>query len=149
MDYFTNIPTCDGCSTLLVIVDCFSKMMYLVPHGEKTEAADIAATFFQPVVQIHDLPSTIISDNDLYFQSEIQKFLMKNHLETSPKFSIKFHQTDGQSERSIHSILQMLGGFVHKHPTTQTYHLTYLESYYNAMQQQHTARSPHEIVFGW
>ena len=46
MDFLTDLPTCDGLCTLLVVVDRFSKMLHLVPLGEKTEAPDVAAAFF-------------------------------------------------------------------------------------------------------
>ena len=67
IDFFRNTPTCDGFSTLIVSVDCFSKIMHLVPLGEKTEATDIAAAFFQSMVKIHGRPSTIVSDHEPHF----------------------------------------------------------------------------------
>ena len=46
MDFLTNVPICNGYSTLMVVVDRFSKMLHLVPLGKKTEAPDVAAAFF-------------------------------------------------------------------------------------------------------
>ena len=46
MDFLTELPTCDGLCTLLVVVDRFSKMLHLVPLGSKTEAPDVAEAYF-------------------------------------------------------------------------------------------------------
>ena len=40
------MPTCDGLSTLLVVMDKLLKIIHLVPLGEKTKGADIAGAFF-------------------------------------------------------------------------------------------------------
>ena len=67
MDFLTEIPTCDGFSTVLVVVDRFSKMLHLVPLGHTTEATNVAIAFFASVVKLHGLPSTIITDRDPRF----------------------------------------------------------------------------------
>ena len=46
MDFLTELPTCDGLCTLLVMVDRFSKMLHLVPLGSKTEVPDVAEAYF-------------------------------------------------------------------------------------------------------
>ena len=46
MDFLTELSTCDGLCTLLVVVDHFSKMLHLVPLGSKTEAPDVTEAYF-------------------------------------------------------------------------------------------------------
>ena len=60
--FLTNMPIFYGFSTLLVVVEQFSKMIHLVLLGEKIEAVDVATTFFQSMVNMHGLPSIIISN---------------------------------------------------------------------------------------
>ena len=67
MDFLTDLPTCDSHSTLLVVVDRFSKMIRIVPLGTSTEAVDVATAFFNNVVKIHGLPASIILDRDPRF----------------------------------------------------------------------------------
>ena len=67
MDFLTDIPTCDSHSTLLVVVDRFSKMIRLIPLGVHTTTSDVVKAFFDNVVKIHSLPRTIISDRDPRF----------------------------------------------------------------------------------
>ena len=77
--------------SILVVVDCFSKMVHLVPLLSSTEAMDIAAAFFDSVVCLHGLPATIISNRDLHFLSTFWRTLMEKHMGTTLKFSTAFH----------------------------------------------------------
>ena len=67
MDFLTELPTVLGKSTVLVVVDRFSKMLRLIPLGEQAETESVAPAFFDNVVHIHGLPRTIISDHDPRF----------------------------------------------------------------------------------
>ena len=67
MDFLTELPTVSGKSTVLVVVDKFSKMLRLIPLGEQTDTESVACAFFNHMVHIHSLPRTIISDRDPRF----------------------------------------------------------------------------------
>ena len=53
MDFLINLPESGGSMSVLVVVDCFSKMVHLVPLLSSTEAMDVAAAFFDLVVHLH------------------------------------------------------------------------------------------------
>nr|GEZ48810.1 putative nucleotidyltransferase, ribonuclease H [Tanacetum cinerariifolium] len=62
----------------------------------------------QEIVRLHGTPSAIVSDRDPRFASRFWKALQKAW-ETRLKFSTAFHpQTDGQSERTIQTLEDML-----------------------------------------
>nr|GFA96251.1 putative reverse transcriptase domain-containing protein [Tanacetum cinerariifolium] len=64
--------------------------------------------FQQEIVRLHGTPSTIVSDRDLRFASRFWKGLQKAW-GTRLKFSTAFHpQTDGQTERTIQTLEDML-----------------------------------------
>ena len=67
MDFLINLPENGGSTSILVVIDQFSKMIHLIPLLFSTEATDIAAAFFESIVHLHGLPSTIISNRDPYF----------------------------------------------------------------------------------
>ena len=70
MDFLTSLPTSDGMSMILVVVDRFSKMIRLIPMAmddSATDARSVAAAFFDNVVTIHGLLRTIVSDRDPRF----------------------------------------------------------------------------------
>lgn len=70
MDFLTSLPTSDGMSMILVVVDRFSKMIRLIPMTDGTDVGKVATAFFDNIVKIHGLPRTIVSDRDPRFQSE-------------------------------------------------------------------------------
>ena len=53
--------------SILVVVNQFLKIVHLIPILFPTEAMDIAAAFFESVVHLHSLPSTIILEQDPHF----------------------------------------------------------------------------------
>ena len=91
MDFLINLPENGGSTSTLVEVDCFSKMVHLVPLLSSTEATDIAAAFFDSVIYLHGLTATIISDRDPHFLSTFWCTLMEKHIGTMMKFSTTFH----------------------------------------------------------
>nr|GEV82286.1 retrotransposon protein, putative, Ty3-gypsy subclass [Tanacetum cinerariifolium] len=76
--------------------------------GMKRDVATLAEIFQQEIVRLHGTPSAIVSDRDLRFTSRFWKGLQKAW-GTRLKFSTAFHpQTDGQSERTIQTLEDML-----------------------------------------
>ena len=62
----TELPEHDGYGTIMICIDCFSKMVVLVPLC-KTDAQTVASSFLAEVVSHHGLLATIISDRNLRF----------------------------------------------------------------------------------
>ncbi|GJX49952.1 putative nucleotidyltransferase, ribonuclease H [Tanacetum coccineum] len=68
----------------------------------------LAEIFQQEIVRLHGTPTAIVSDRDPRFTSRFWKGLQKAW-GTRLKFSTSFHpQTDGQSERTIQTLEDML-----------------------------------------
>ena len=109
MDFITQLPKSDGCSTVWVIVDRFTKMAHFVPvkNGPKT-AEGCAKLFLENIWKLHGLPSSIISDRDPVFTSRFWAELMERHNVRLRK-STAFHpQTDGFTERVNQSVEEYL-----------------------------------------
>ena len=109
MDFITQLPKSDGCSTVWVIVDRFTKMAHFVPikEGQKT-AEGCAKLFLENIWKLHGLPSSIISDRDPVFTSKFWAELM-GRLDIRLRKSTAFHpQTNGQTERVNQSLEQYL-----------------------------------------
>ncbi len=96
MDFLVDLPTAKGFTSILVVVDRFSKMIRLLPLVEGTSAEHVATEFFTHVVSLHGVPSSIISNRDPCFQSKLWTTLLNKHLGTTLTFSTVYHpQTDG------------------------------------------------------
>ena len=100
MDFITHLPVSEGCTTIWVVVDRFTKMAHFIPIKEKQKTAEgCAKLFLLNVWRLHGLPSDIVSDRDPVFTSTFWAELMKK-LNVRLRKSTAFRpQTDGQTER--------------------------------------------------
>ena len=72
----------------------------------------LADLYVNEIVRLHGVPVLIVSDRDPWFTSRFWKELQSD-FGTRLNFSTAFHpQTDGQSERVIHVLEDMLRGCV-------------------------------------
>lgn len=75
MDFVTELPTVDGKSVIIVVVDRFTKYCHLgaLPVGYSTTS--VADYFIHHIVKIHGIPKTITSDSDKVFLSKFWREL--------------------------------------------------------------------------
>lgn len=62
MDFVDGFPLSHGKTSILVIVDRFSKYTHFVALSHPYTAATIATVFVREVVRLHGMPRTITSD---------------------------------------------------------------------------------------
>lgn len=60
MDFVEALPKVNGKSVILTVVDCFSKFAHFVLLSHPYTAASVAKVFFQEIVRLHGLPSSIV-----------------------------------------------------------------------------------------
>ncbi|GKE57550.1 putative reverse transcriptase domain-containing protein, partial [Tanacetum coccineum] len=109
MDFVTKLPkTSTGQDTIWVIIDRLTKSAHLLPMKETDSMEKLTGQYFKEVVSRHGVPILIISDRDSKFTSHFWKSL-NEALGTPLDMSTVYHlQTDGQSERTIQTLEDML-----------------------------------------
>ncbi|GJZ70881.1 putative reverse transcriptase domain-containing protein [Tanacetum coccineum] len=109
MDFVTKLlKSSQGYDTIWVIVDRLTKSAIFVPMRETDPMDKLARMYLKEVVTRHGIPLSIICDRDPMFASHFWRSL-QNPLDTSLDMSIAYHpQTDGQSERTIQTLEDML-----------------------------------------
>ena len=110
-DFITKLPLVQGYDTILIVCDCFSKIVHFIATMEKTLAKGLAQLFRDYVWKLHDLSESIILDRGMQFAAEIMKELNKL-LEIQIKLSIAYYsQIDRQTERINQKLEQYLRVF--------------------------------------
>ncbi|GJS81399.1 putative reverse transcriptase domain-containing protein [Tanacetum coccineum] len=97
-----------GYDTIWVIVDRLTKSAIFTPMRETDPLNKPARLYLKEVVTRHGIPVSIICDRDPRFASNFWRSL-QNALGTNLDMSTAYHpQTDGQSERTIQTLEDML-----------------------------------------
>ncbi|GJW64056.1 putative reverse transcriptase domain-containing protein [Tanacetum coccineum] len=109
MDFMTKLPrTSSGHDTIWVIVDRLTKSAHFLPMREDYKMDRLARLYLNEIVARHGVPISIISDHDSRFTSRFWQS-MPEALGTRLDMSTAYHpQTDGQSERTIQTLEDML-----------------------------------------
>ncbi|GKA04260.1 reverse transcriptase domain-containing protein, partial [Tanacetum coccineum] len=109
IDFVTKLPkTANGYDTIWVIVDSLMKSAHFLPMRENDPIEKLMKLYMKEVVTRHGVPVSIISDHDGRFTLLFWQALHKE-LGTRLDMSTTCHpQTDGQSERTIQTLEDML-----------------------------------------
>ncbi|GJX69179.1 putative reverse transcriptase domain-containing protein [Tanacetum coccineum] len=132
IDFVTKLPkSSQGYDTIWVIVDRLTKSAIFMPMRETDPMDKLARMYLKEVVMKHGIPVSIICDRDPRFASNFWKSLQKA-LGTSLDMSTAYHpQTDGQSERTIQTLEDMLRACVIDFGNGWVKHLPLVEFSYN------------------
>lgn len=149
MDLITALPrTKQGHDAIVVFVDKLTKWATYVPTTTNVDAPTLARIFFQHVVRLRGVPSSIVSDRDPRFTSVFWKSLWQQ-LGTKLQMSTAFHpQTDGQTERQNRTLEEMLRAYVSYEQDDWDEHLAAAELAHNCAEHASTGFSPYYLNHG-
>jgi hypothetical protein len=69
IDFIEGLPKVNGRLVMLMVNDRFSKSAHFLPLGHPYMATTVARAFFNNIVKLHGVPSSIVNDRDLAFTS--------------------------------------------------------------------------------
>ena len=131
-----------------MIVVRLTKSAYFLPINVEDSLEKLAQLYVDEIVRLHGVPVSIVSDIDPRFTSRFWPSLQTT-LGTCLHFSTIFHpQTDGQSERTIQTLEDMLRACVMEFKGSWDTHLALMEFAYNNSYQDSIEMAPFEALYG-
>ncbi|CAJ2633781.1 unnamed protein product [Trifolium pratense] len=149
MDFVTGLPrTQKGYDSVWVIIDRLTKSAHFLPVKTTYTASQYAKLYLEEIVSLHGVPVSIISDRGAQFTAQFWKSF-QSALGTRLNLSTAFHpQTDGQSERTIQILEDMLRACVLDFGGSWDRYLPMMEFAYNNSYQSSIQMAPFEALYG-
>ncbi|KAG8501155.1 hypothetical protein CXB51_003247 [Gossypium anomalum] len=149
MDFVSGLPLTPGKKDAIwVIVDRLTKSAHFIPVRTDYSLNKLADLYIREIVRLHGIRLSIISDRDPRFTSRFWQKL-QDALGTKLNFSTAFHpQTDGQSERVIQILEDMLRCCVLEFQGSWERYLPLVEFAYNNSYQTSLKMAPYEALYG-
>ncbi|GKE03704.1 putative reverse transcriptase domain-containing protein, partial [Tanacetum coccineum] len=149
MDFITKLPkTSNEHDTIWVIVDRLTKSAHFIPTRETDSMETLTRLYIKEIVSQHGVPISIILDRDSHFTSRFWQSL-QSALGTQLYMSTAYHpETDGQSERTIQTLEEMLRACVIDFGKRWERHLPLVEFSYNNSYHASIKAAPFEALYG-
>ena len=149
MDFVTGFPTTrNKKDAVWVVVDRLTKSAHFLAIKKSDGVDQIVRKYIDEIVRLHGVPASIVSDRDSSFTSYFWKAFQKA-LGTRVNMSTAYHpQTDGQSERTIQTLEDMLRACVLDWGDSWEKHLPLVEFAYNNSFHSSIGMSPYEALYG-
>ncbi|GKD52366.1 reverse transcriptase domain-containing protein [Tanacetum coccineum] len=148
-NFITKLPkTSNGHDTIWVIVDRLTKSAHFIPTRETDSMETLTMLYINEIVSLHGVLISIISDRDSHFTSKFWQSL-QSALGTQLDTSMAYHpETDGQSERTIQTLEDMLRACVIDFGKGLEKHLPLVEFSYNNSYHASIKAAPFEALYG-
>ena len=149
MDFIVGLPKSKtNHDAIWVIVDRLTKSAHFLPINERYTIERLVNLYLKEIVVRHGVPVSIVSDRDARFTSRFWKSFQEC-LGTRLNLSTAYHpQTDGQSERTIQTIEDMLRACVLDFRGNWDDHLPLVEFAYNNSYHASIGMAPYEALYG-
>jgi hypothetical protein len=149
MDFVVCLPRASsGQYAIWVIVDRLTKSAHFIPYKISDSMQKMAELYIREIVRLHGVPNSIVSGRDPRFTSKFWGRL-QDAMGTRLNFSTAYHpQTDGQSERTIQILKDMLRLCVLDFKGNWINFLPLVEFAYNNNFQATIGMAPYEALYG-
>ena len=149
MDFVTGLPrSVNKFDSIWVIVDRLTKSAHFLPVRSDYTAEEYAKLYLKEIVRLHGVPLSIISDRGAQFTAKFWKSFQRS-LGTRVNLSTAFHpQTDGQAERTIQTLEDMLRTCALDFKGSWVEHLPLIEFAYNNSYHSSIKMAPYEALYG-
>ena len=148
MDFVTHLPRTQLRHDLIwVIVYRLTKSAHFLPLRMTFTLQRFYRLYIREIVRLHGVPVSIVSDRDLRFTAHFWKSFQKV-MGTRLTMSTALHpQTDGQFERTIHVLEDMLRACILDHKGSWEEHFPLVEFTYNNSYQASIQMAPYKALY--
>lgn len=148
MDFLEGLPNSSGKQVIWVIVDRLIKYAHFIPLAHPYTPSDIAQLFLDNIFKLHGMPSSITSDRDTIFISQVWNEFFKLQGVLLNKSSAFHPQTNSQSEIVNKSLDTYLRCMCCEKPTPWSKWIPLAEWWYNTSFHSAIKATPFEMVYG-
>jgi hypothetical protein len=127
---------------------CLTKSAHFIPIKITDPVPKLAELYIREIVRLHGIPASIVSDRDAQLTSRFWQCL-QDAMGTKLTLSMAYHpQTDGQSERTIQILEDMLRLCVLDFKGKWIQYLSLVEFAYSNSFQATIGMAPYEALYG-
>lgn len=150
MNFVTGLPRSrKGYDFMWVIVDRLTKSAHFLPINATYTTDRYVKLNVDKIIRLHGALLSIVADRDPRFTFRFWSSLQQA-IGTTLKFSTAFHpQIDGQSERTIQTLEDMLRACVLDFKGSWDAYMSLMEFAYNNSYQTSIGVAPYEALYIW
>ncbi len=149
IDFVTDLPASQGHTTILTVIDRFSKACRLIPLPKLPTAFETAEALCNYVFRFYGLPEDVVSDRGPQFTSRVWKaFCQKLNINVS--LTSGYHpQSNGQVERLNQELTRFLRSYCHRNQSDWSRFLFWAEYAQNSLHKPATGITPFQCTLGF
>lgn len=149
IDFVTDLPNSRNYTTILTVIDQFSKACRLIPLPKLPTAFETAEVLLEQVFRFYGLPDDIVSDRGPQFTSRVWKSFCQQ-LNINISLTSGYHpQSNGQVERLNQEITRFLRSYCHQNQNDWSRFLIWAEYAQNLLRKPSTSLTPLQCVLGF
>ncbi|KAL0204491.1 hypothetical protein M9458_002509, partial [Cirrhinus mrigala] len=141
VDFVTDLPSSHGQTTILSVIDRFSKGCRFIPFPKLPTAMETAEALCNSVFRFYGLPEDIVSDRGPHFF---------HLLGVNVSLTSGYHpQANGQAERLNQELTRFLRSYCQDHQEDWSRFLLWAEYAQNSIRKPSTNLTPFQCILGY
>ncbi|KAL0154036.1 hypothetical protein M9458_050695, partial [Cirrhinus mrigala] len=149
VDFITDLPPSNGYTTVLSVIDRFSKGCRFIPLTKLPTAMETAELLCNWVFRFYGLPEDIVSDRGPQFSSRLWASFCRL-LRINVSLTSGYHpQANGQVERLNQELSRFLRSYCHDHQEDWSRFLFWAEYAQNSLRKPTTQLTPFQCILGF
>ncbi|KAI2642438.1 Transposon Tf2-6 polyprotein [Labeo rohita] len=149
VDFVTDLPSSHGHTTILSVIDRFSKGCRFIPLPKLPTAMEMAEALCNSVFRFYGLPEDIVSDRGPQFTSRLWSSFFRL-LGVSISLTSGYHpEANGQVERLNQELTRFLRSYCQDHQEDWSRFLLWAEYTQNSIRKPSTNLTPFQCILGY